>query len=96
MIARILCRADDLTNAQAVLTSLLDPRWSLPRWSVHAWVVFALGWAWHFTPRSWVPAARARFAALPAPAWGLVLVLVAWACAMWGPGDTLSFIYHDF
>jgi D-alanyl-lipoteichoic acid acyltransferase DltB (MBOAT superfamily) len=96
VIARILFRADDLANAQAVLTSLLDPRWSLPRWSVHAWVVFALGWAWHFTPRSWVPLARTRFAALPAPVWGLALVVVAWACATWGPGDTLSFIYHDF
>jgi D-alanyl-lipoteichoic acid acyltransferase DltB (MBOAT superfamily) len=96
VLARILFRADSLSAAGAVARSLLDPRWSWPRWSTHAWVVFALGWAWHFTPPGWVPRLRARFAALPAPAWGIVLAGVAWACVTWGPGDTLAFIYHAF
>jgi D-alanyl-lipoteichoic acid acyltransferase DltB (MBOAT superfamily) len=99
VLARILFRSDGLDNALAVTSALgklfLEP-WSMPRWSHHAWVVFALGWAWHFTPRGWVTRARERFTALPAPAWGFLLVITAWACATWGPGDSLSFIYHDF
>ncbi len=97
VLARILFRATDIDNALAVTQALVgNLATSLPRWSVHAWVVFALGWSLHFTPTSWVPRLRERFAALPAPAWGVLLILVAWACATWGPGDTLSFIYHDF
>ena len=97
VLARILFRAEDMEGAIAVVNALTtNLSGALPRYSVHAWTVFVLGWAWHFTPRAWVPALRNRFAALPPWSWGVLLVAVAWACAAWGPGDTLSFIYHDF
>lgn len=96
VLARILFRATDLDHAAQVGLRLFDLTPGLPRYSVHATAVLGLGYAIHFTPRAWVREARTRFAALPPPAWGVLLALTAWACATWGPGDTLAFIYHDF
>jgi hypothetical protein len=96
VLARILFRADSLTHAGEVARALLTTEWVLPRFSTHAWLVLAIGYAAHFTPRDWALALRARVAALPAPAWGVLLATIAWACVRWGPGDTLAFIYYDF
>ena len=96
VVARILFRADDLTQALEITRSLGNMTIVLPRFAPHAWIVLALGYAAHFTPRAWVAPARARFAALPAPVWGIAIVVAGWACARWGPGDTLAFIYYDF
>jgi alginate O-acetyltransferase complex protein AlgI len=96
VLARILFRADDLGHAGRVARALVENGWALPRFSSHAWVVLLVGYAVHFTPRGWVPRMRATIAGLPAPAWGLLLATIAWACVRWGPGDTLAFIYYDF
>ncbi|MDP2311702.1 MAG: MBOAT family O-acyltransferase [Pseudomonadota bacterium] len=96
VLARILFRADDLTQAWALVQSLGNTALALPRFAPHAWVVLVLGYAAHFTPKGWLVAARQRFTTLPAPAWGLALALAGWACVRWGPGDTLAFIYYDF
>ncbi|MFZ5482256.1 MAG: MBOAT family O-acyltransferase [Myxococcota bacterium] len=96
VLARVLFRAEDLGQAWAVTRQLLASEWVMPRYSVHAVVVLLVGYAAHFTPRAWVPALRARVAALPAPVWGAGLAAIAWACVRWGPGDTLAFIYYDF
>jgi D-alanyl-lipoteichoic acid acyltransferase DltB (MBOAT superfamily) len=96
VLARILFRADDLEHAWAVTHALGDVALVAPRFSTHAWVVLVLGYAVHFTPTDWVPSLRARFAALPAPAWGVALAAAGAACVVWGAGDTLSFIYYEF
>jgi D-alanyl-lipoteichoic acid acyltransferase DltB (MBOAT superfamily) len=96
VLARILFRADDLTQAWALTRSLGNVAWVMPRFAPHAWLVLVLGYVAHFTPRSWAVAARARLLSLPAAAWGVGLALAGWACVRWGPGDTLAFIYYDF
>ena len=96
VLARILFRADDLSQAWDVTRALLHFSPSLPRFAPHAWVVLVLGYVAHLTPRSWAAALRRHVIALPAPVWGVLTALVAWACALWGPGDTLAFIYYDF
>jgi alginate O-acetyltransferase complex protein AlgI len=96
VLARILFRADDLSQAWALTRSLGTLDLTMPRFSVHAWVVLLVGYAVHFTPRAWVPSLRERFAALPAPVWGAALAGAAYACVRWGVGDSLSFIYYDF
>lgn len=96
VLARVLFRAEDLANARAVTMALFDATPALPRFSVHATVVLLLGYAAHFTPKSWAVAGREWFQTLPAPVWGVVLALLGWACMAWGPGDSLAFIYHDF
>lgn len=96
VLARILFRADDLGQAWAMVQSLGNFTLVLPRFAPHAWTVLVLGYVAHLTPKSWAAALRERLISLPAPTWGVVLALVAWACAEWGPGDTLAFIYYDF
>jgi D-alanyl-lipoteichoic acid acyltransferase DltB (MBOAT superfamily) len=96
VLARILFRADNLAHAAEVTRALVNVSWVMPRFAPHAWLVLVLGFAAHFTPRAWVGVARARFAALPAPAWGLAIAAAGWACVRWGAGDTLAFIYYDF
>ncbi len=96
VLARILFRADDLAQALDITRALGNVALVMPRFAPHAWLVLVLGYAAHFTPRSWIGPARARFALLPAPAWGVALVVAGWACVRWGPGDTLAFIYYDF
>lgn len=96
VLARILFRAADLSQAREVTLSLANLAPGLPRWSLHAWIVLAVGFAMHLTPRGWTGRARATFVALPAPLQGVILAATAWLCVEWGPGDTLAFIYHDF
>lgn len=96
VLARILFRAPNLTDAWAVTTALANTTLSIPRWSVHAWIVLVLGFAAHFTPAGWTLRFRSAFASLPLVVQGLLLALTGWACVEWGPGDTLAFIYHDF
>ncbi|MSQ03555.1 MAG: MBOAT family protein [Myxococcales bacterium] len=96
--ARILFRADDLTQAGTIVDALTS-RWddlSLPRYSFHAWGVLFVGYAVHFTPRAWVERARERFITLPAPVWGVVLAVTGWATIRYGVGDSLAFIYYAF
>ncbi len=98
VVARILFRADSLTNAAEVWTALIS-RWdtlSFPRYSHHAWIVLVLGYAVHLSPKAWAVALRARFLTLPAVAWGAALALVGWACVYFGVGDSLTFIYYAF
>ena len=96
VIARILFRAENLTQAWELTKSLGNLALVMPRFAPHAWAVLLVGYALHFTPTSWVGPARARFAGLPAPVWGLALAAAGFACVRWGPGDTLAFIYYDF
>lgn len=96
VLARILFRADDLSQAWELTRALGDVSLSLPRFAPHAWIVLVAGYVVHLTPRGWVPALRQRFAALPAPVWGVMIAAAGYACARWGPGDTLAFIYYDF
>ncbi|MDP2305746.1 MAG: MBOAT family O-acyltransferase [Pseudomonadota bacterium] len=96
VLARILFRADDLTQAWALVQSLGNLALVMPRFAPHAWVVLGLGYLAHFTPTRWTTLARTRFALLPAPVWGTALAVAGWACVRWGPGDTLAFIYYDF
>jgi len=98
VVARILFRADSLTNAAEVWTALIS-RWdtlAFPRYSHHAWIVLVLGYAVHLSPKAWAVALRARFLTLPAVAWGVALALVGWACVYFGVGDSLTFIYYAF
>jgi D-alanyl-lipoteichoic acid acyltransferase DltB (MBOAT superfamily) len=96
VLARILFRADDLTQAGDVWRALTNVAWSFPRFAPHAWAVLVLGYVAHFTPRPWRDVATRAFGSLPAPAWGVAIALAAWACVRWGPGDTLTYIYYDF
>lgn len=96
VLARILFRADDLTQAWALVESLADTALVMPRFAPHAWLVLVLGYLAHFTPTRWALVVRERFATLPAPVWGVALAMAGWACVRWGPGDTLAFIYYDF
>jgi D-alanyl-lipoteichoic acid acyltransferase DltB (MBOAT superfamily) len=96
VLARILFRADDLTQSWALVKALGNTVLAMPRFSYHAWAVLLLGYAVHFTPTSWARLARERFATLPAPAWGLALAAAGWACVRWRVGDNLAFIYYDF
>ncbi len=96
VLARVLFRADDLTQAGTVARTLLEGAWVWPRFAPHAWIVLILGYAAHFSPPGWADAARARFIGVPAPLWGVALAIAGWACVRWGPGDTLAFIYYDF
>ena len=96
VLARILFRAESLTAAAAVVRALGDFTPALPRYSVHASAVLVLGYIAHFTPVGWRERLRAVFTRLPAPVWGAVLATLGWASLVWGPGDTLAFIYHDF
>ncbi len=98
VLARILFRAEDLDHAATVAVALTE-RWesvSLPRWSLHAWIVLVVGYAVHFTPRSWAARVRDRFVALPSPIWGVFLAAVGLLCVRFGVGDSLAFIYYAF
>lgn len=96
VLARILFIADDLDHAGRIAAALGRVEWVMPRYSPHALAVLAVAYLIHLTPAGWTEGLRARVAALPAPALGVALALVAWACAAWGVGDTLTFVYYEF
>jgi D-alanyl-lipoteichoic acid acyltransferase DltB (MBOAT superfamily) len=96
VLARILFRSDSLAHAGQVAGALAGPAWPWPRFSHHALAVLALAYAWHFTPRAWVPWLRDRVSALPAWSQGLALAATGWACVQLGVGDSLGFIYDAF
>lgn len=96
VLARILFISPDLDHAWRIAEALGRIEWVMPRYSPHALVVLLVGYGVHLSPVSWTEGLRARVAALPAPALGIALALVAWACAAWGVGDTLTFVYYEF
>jgi alginate O-acetyltransferase complex protein AlgI len=97
VLARILFRADSITQAGAVADALLQPfEWVMPRYSVHAWAVLAIGYLVHFLPKDWMADVRRGFSTLPAPLQGAAIAGAGAACVYWGVGDSLSFIYYSF
>ena len=97
VIARILFRADDLDHAWrigAALTEKWEP--AMPRYSLHAWAVLALGYAVHWSPKSWMLSVRNGFSLTSPVLWGLALAATAFAAVRFGVGDSLAFIYYSF
>jgi hypothetical protein len=94
--ARILFRADDLAGAWAYARAL--GAWSLapPRFSYTALGVLVAGFALHYTPDRWERSLQETFVRGGPLTWALGLLAVGVACATFGGGESLSFIYYAF
>ena len=60
------------------------------------WLVLLGGFALHYTPRSWYAGLRARFAALPAPAQGVVLAGLGALLVRLASAQSVPYIYFQF
>lgn len=96
VLARILFRADDLSNAADYARALLNPTLAIPRFSYTALLMLALGFASHYTPERWERSLQERFVETGPLGWALLLLCVGAGCAWLGTGEQLSFIYYSF
>jgi len=96
VLCRVLFRADDLGGAWALLGGLGRLEWVMPRFSPTVWAVFLVGFLMHFTPTGWSADLERRFKTLRPAVWAGVAAAVALACATFGSGDSLAFVYYQF
>ena len=96
VLARILFRAPDLSSSWEIFLGLFDIYWVLPRYSPIAMLILILGYAIHFTPRSWELELKDRFELMLPVAKAAVAIAAAALCWRLGAGETLSFVYYKF
>ena len=96
VFSRILFRATSLDNANDVVGRLVSNTWSVAQISPELWLVLIFGLAAHYTPRSWLEAARTGFLRLPAWGKGIVLALVGAVLALFVTAEAVPYIYFQF
>ena len=96
-LARILFRAQDLTQAWTVTDALLAAdAWHFGHIHWGIWVVMGLSFLIHWTPRTWVTTMGQRFMALKASEQGVVFAAVLVWIAYQASSQDVPFIYFDF
>jgi alginate O-acetyltransferase complex protein AlgI len=96
VLSRIFFRSADLDNASDVIAQLLEGSTALFRVTASVWAVLVLGFAAHYTKKTWFDSIRERFIALPAPAQGAVLAGVAAGLMLMATQDVVPYIYFQF
>lgn len=96
VFTRILFRADSLANASEIVARLASGTRSMAQVGPTVWLVLLGGFALHYTPRSWYAGLRARFAALPAPAQGVVLAGLGALLVRLASAQSVPYIYFQF
>ena len=96
VIARILFRAEGLYGSVAILESLLNFHLVLPRFSPLAWLIFAAGYAIHFSPVRLEAACQRFFCSQKAIIQSIIAAFAAMICWKVGTGDQLYFVYYQF
>lgn len=96
VFSRILFRAEDWGNAEDIWMRLGSGTSSLAQVSIGVWAVLILGFAIHYTPRSWYEWPRARFAVLH-PVWkGIVLAGLTALLMRLASSQVVPYIYFQF
>ena len=97
VLCRILFRAPDLESSWLIFTGLFDFYAVLPRYSPLAMTLLVLGYAIHFTPKSWEQDLFSdRFQFMWPVTQAVFAAIVAAICWKMGAGETLSFVYYKF
>jgi len=96
VLSRVFFRAEDLGNAGEMFRGLTEGSLGTAQLPWHVLLVLALGFAAHYTPRSWLEAARSRFIGLNAPAQGLVLAGIGACLMLVASGEVVPYIYFQF
>lgn len=96
VFTRILFRASSLENARDLTAQLLAGSGGTANVALALWAVLIVGFAAHYTPRSWYGEVRRRFLALPAAAQGAVLAGVLALLMYVANGQTVPYIYFQF
>ncbi len=96
VFSRILFRATSIDNAWEVTAQLGSGMWSMAQVSTGLWVALIVGFAMHYTPRTWYELLERRFVNLGAPGKGLALATVGAGLALVSTSELVPFIYYQF
>jgi D-alanyl-lipoteichoic acid acyltransferase DltB (MBOAT superfamily) len=96
VFSRILFRATSLENAREVAARLGSGTASVANVAGTVWLVLLLGFALHYTPRSWLDTLRSRFVSLPAVAQGAAMAAVLGLLSLVATSETVPYIYFQF
>ncbi len=96
VFSRILFRASDLDNAEAVVGRLFSGTWSAAQLTHELWGVLLVGFVLHYLPRPWLESARARFVQAPAWVQGIALAVVGLVLAIFVTAEAVPYIYFQF
>jgi alginate O-acetyltransferase complex protein AlgI len=96
VFSRILFRATDLTNAGEIVERLFSGTYSVANVAPWVWAALVIGFALHYTPRSWLEELRELFCGLPAVGQGIVLALTLALISLVATTETVPYIYFQF
>jgi alginate O-acetyltransferase complex protein AlgI len=97
VLSRIFFRSADLHAARQVATQLLTGSMtSIGHVQASVLLVLVLGFAAHYTPRSWFERLSQRFVLLPAPAQGACLAAIGGGLMLVASQDVVPYIYFQF
>ena len=98
VLARILFGTKTLADAWLYFTHLAEFSIALPRFYSHSvFALLILGYAWHFTPKSWTNNwIREKFISLPAPAQAALTIGCTLLCWKLNQNSTIAFAYYQF
>ena len=96
VFSRIFFRSSDLHNVREITTQLMVGSCSMQHMTATVLGVIALGFATHYTPRSWYQLAREAFVAMPAVGQAVVLAVVGGGLMLVATGDVVPYIYFQF
>lgn len=96
VFSRILFRANDLDNAGEIVERLGSGTRSLAQVEWRVWLVLVIGFAIHYTPKSWYAGVRERFVAAHPIVQGLSLAAVAALLMRLASAQSVPYIYFQF
>ena len=96
VFTRILFRAEGLDNARAIVGRLFSGSWGLVNVATWVWIALIVGFAAHYTPRSWYERPKQAFLTLPAFVQGLLLAALIALLMRIATTETVPYIYFQF
>ncbi|MCS6857139.1 MAG: MBOAT family protein [Sandaracinaceae bacterium] len=96
VFSRILFRANDLGEAKAVFFRIFSGTSGLANVAPTVWVALLLGFALHYTPRSWYSWSERSFVKLPGVVQGALLFVIFAILNRIASSETVPYVYFQF